>query len=231
MGETDAELGEGHQRHLPGEELVQQLPDRRGVAGTVDAARLDDRAGQAFADQPLRHLVGLPLGFLVGGGEVLGRVLVGLVDDAAVGVAEDADGGDVDDLRDPRLQRRAEDPFGAADVGLAHRRALGGGNSDLVDGGRVDDGVATLDAAADRPFVAEVADDQLAPQLGQLRALLRIADEGRDLVAAGAQLARDLAADEAGCTRHEDLHRTHTNRPEAALTMNLSVRFEKRQPE
>ena len=72
--------------------LVEQLADRGGVAGAVDAARLDDHARQAVADQALGDLVRLPLGLLVSGSEALGGVLVGLVDDPAVGVAEDADG-------------------------------------------------------------------------------------------------------------------------------------------
>ena len=44
------------------------------------------------------------------------------------------------------------------------------------------------------------------PSSPQLRRLLGVADEADDLVAAVAQLAHDLAADEAGSSGHEDLH-------------------------
>ena len=58
--EADAELGEGQQRQLAGEELLQQVGDLRGVAGAVDAAGLDDHAGQAvLGDHPLGDLVRL----------------------------------------------------------------------------------------------------------------------------------------------------------------------------
>ena len=70
----------------------------------------------------------------------------------------------------------------------------------------MDHGVAAGHALADRPFVAEVAGDQLAAELGRLLALLGVADQADDLVAAGAQLAHDSAADESGPSGDEDLH-------------------------
>ena len=66
--------------------------------------------------------------------------------------------------------------------------------------------VAALHAARGSPRVAEVAGDQLAAELLELAGLLRAADQADDLVAALAQLAHDLAADEAGPSRDEDLH-------------------------
>ena len=64
------EVGEGDHRHLAGEELVDLLADRGVVVGPVDAAGLDDHAGQALlGDQPLGDLVRLVLGLLVVGGE------------------------------------------------------------------------------------------------------------------------------------------------------------------
>ena len=54
--------------------------------------------------------------------------------------------------------------------------------------------------------VAEVAADQLAAERGDRLALLGVADQADDLVAAVAQLAHDLAADEARSSRDEDLH-------------------------
>ena len=146
------------------------------------------------------------LGLLVVGGEVLARVLVGLVDDLAVGVAEDAEVETWTTFGDLRLQRRAEDAFGPGHVRLVHRRMLGGGNPDLVHRGDVDHRIAALQPGADRLAVAEIATDELAAHRGQLFALLRVADQADDVVAALAQLAHDLAADEAGASGNEDLH-------------------------
>ena len=165
--------GKGISQHPAAEEFVQELADRGVVVGPVDAAGLDDHAGQALADQSLCHLVGLVLGLLVAGGEIGRRARPGLVDDLAAGVAEDADGGDVDDLGDLLLERRAQDPFGAADVGVAHRRPLGGRDPDLVDGGGVDHRVAAAHPVADRAFVAEVAADDLAAERRGARRLWR----------------------------------------------------------
>ncbi len=54
--------------------------------------------------------------------------------------------------------------------------------------------------------VAEIAADQLAAELLQLARFLRAADQADDVIAALAQLAHDLAADEARSSRYEDLH-------------------------
>ena len=81
-----------------------------------------------------------------------------------------------------------------------------GGDPDLVHRRGVDQGVAALHAVAQRLGVAEVAADQLAAELGQLCRFLGCADQADDLVAAVAQLAHDLAADEPRSSRHEDLH-------------------------
>ena len=52
--------GKGISGSLAGEELVEQVGDLRGVAGAVDAAGLDDHAGQAvLGDHPLGDLVRL----------------------------------------------------------------------------------------------------------------------------------------------------------------------------
>ena len=199
--------GKGSRKQPPGEEFRQQVGDLRGVAGPVDAAGLDDHAGQALLDhQPLGDPVTLELRLLVVGGEFLAGVLVALVDDFLVGVAEGADGRDVDDLADLGLLGRPQDTLAAAHVGLVHRRVLLGGNADLVHRRGVDEGVAALHAGAQRGLVAEVAADDLTAECGDLFALLGGAHQADDLVAACPQLAHDLAADEPGSSRDEDLH-------------------------
>jgi hypothetical protein len=206
--------GKGNQRQLAGEELLQQVGHLRGVVGAVDAAGLDDYRRQVLGvDHLLDDLVGLELGLLVVGGEVGLGVLVGLVDDLLVRVAEDADGGDVDDPGHFGLQRDPHHPLGPGDVGLPHRRALLGRDPDLVHRRRVDRRVAAAHPLAKGVLVAEVATDQLAAEGGQLRGFLGAADQADDLVAAVAQLAHNLAADEAGSARDEDLHGKAAYRP------------------
>ena len=133
-------------------------------------------------------------------------MLVGLVDDLAVGVAERADRRYVDDLRHLGLERRAEDVLGAGDVRLVHRPVLGLRDAHLVDGGAMDHGVAALHAGLDRAAIAEVAGDELAAEPLERGALLGVADERAHLVAAVAQLRRDAAPDEPGSAGEEDLH-------------------------
>ena len=63
------------------------------VVGPVDAPGLDDHAGEPLlGDQPLGEAMRLDLGLLVVGRVAGARVLVALVDDLALGVAEGADG-------------------------------------------------------------------------------------------------------------------------------------------
>ena len=126
MAHADAEVGKRDQRQFPGQQLVDEVGDLRGVAGAVDAAGLDDDAGQAvLGDHPLRDPVRLQLRLLVVGGELVAGVFVGLVDDLAVGVAEDAAGRDVDDPRRLRGERGLEHAFGPGDVGVEHRLDAG----------------------------------------------------------------------------------------------------------
>ena len=75
-------------------------------------------------------------------------------------------------------------------------------DTDPVDRCRMNHGVASLHAAADRLRVAEVALDNLPGP----RKRRRIADEGDDLVAAGLEPPRHLAADEAGRTGEKHPH-------------------------
>src|SRR6201999_207670 len=126
------------------------------------------------------------------------------------------------------LERRAQHPFGAADVGVAHRRSLRGRDPDLVDRGGVDHRVAAAHPLADRAFVAKVALDDLAAERFGLLCLLRVAGEDGDLVATGAQLAHHGAADEARSPRNEDLHGTQGYPARPPRTISLSATFAKR---
>ena len=70
----------------------------------------------------------------------------------------------------------------------------------------MDDRVAALHALADRLGVAEIAGGQRAAERLDLLSLLGVANQTDDVVAALAQLAHDLAADEPRSPSHEDLH-------------------------
>ena len=221
--------GKGSIGSLPSTNWLIVVAEGRVVSGAVDAAGLHDHAGQALlGDQPLGDLVGPVLGLLVVGGELGAGVLVGLVDDLAVGVAEGGDGRDVDDLRDLLLERRPQHRLGAEDVGLVHRRVLALGDPDLVDRGAVDDRVGALHPGLDRGPVGEVALGDGRSQRLQPAALLAVAGEADDLVAALEQPADDVLADEPGPTGYEDLHRRKSMPGAAIRTIESSAEIEKR---
>ena len=154
-----------------------------------------------------RRDVGEVLRLVVVADEALGEVaVVRLVGDPTVGVAEDVDGRDVDDARDARRDRRIEDALGGADVGLVHRRPLGRRDADPVGTGDVDDTVRAGHDLAQLRFGAEIAADEPRAQPAQVlgSAGLRVADDRDDVVASGAQEARDATADEPGGTGDDD---------------------------
>ena len=128
--------------------LVDEVAELGVVAWPVDAARLDDHDRRALGDPVERDLVRQVLRLLVAGEEVLARVLVGLVDDLAVRVAEHPDRRDVDDSLDTGIDRGVEHALGPAHVRVVHRVVLRLRDPDLVDGGHVEDRVAALDALA-----------------------------------------------------------------------------------
>ena len=206
VDQRDPEVGEGEERQPALDNPFDQLAELGMVARPVNAARLDDHAGKAVAD----HLLGDPVRpvfrLLVVGTEPFAGMLVGLVDDLAVGIAEGADCADVDDLRRACLTSCGEDVRGAGDVGLVHRLPPAGGDPDLVDRSSVDRCVAALEARGDRCDVADVALDQLAAEPGEAAGLLGRAHQRPHLVAALAQLAGDMGADEAGRAGLKDLH-------------------------
>ena len=98
-----------------------------------------------------------------------------------------------DDPRDACRDRRIEDALGGADVGLVHRRPLGGRDADPVRTGDVDDRVGTGHRPRDRRFGAEIAADEPRAQPAQVLGALVSGSRtiGDDLVAAGEQEARD----------------------------------------
>ena len=131
------------------------------VVGAVDRPGLDDDDGRPCLDPRLRGDVGEVLRLVVVAEEALGEVApVRLVGDPTVGVAEDVDGRDVDDARDAGRDGRIEDALGGVDVGLVHRRPLGGRDADPVRAGDVDDAVRAGHDLAQLRFGAEVAADE-----------------------------------------------------------------------
>ena len=112
----------------------------------------------------------------------------------------------MDDPRRARLAGQAEDALRAADVDPLHLRRLVARDADPVDGSEVEGRVGAVEAATDRVRVVELALDQLAAELPQVRGAGRRPDERDDVVAAAAERAHEHAAHEARTARDEGAH-------------------------
>ena len=91
---------------------------------------------------------------------------------------------------------------------------------------------APVIAVAQLRFGAEVAADEPRAQSAQVlgRAGLRVADDRDDVVATGAQEARDAAADEPGGTGDDDRSRRHESGPPSAGSVDRRVRSDRLEP-
>jgi hypothetical protein len=207
------------QRHVPqlsslGE--AQLLAELRLVARPVHRPRLsDDNRRPAF--NPFdRHLVSGVLRLVVHRDEaVIERPLVGLVDDAALGVPEDVDGRDVDDSPHPGRSGSVEHTLRPADVHVPHPQCLGRRDPDPVLRGQVNRRVAALETSTDRLFVRKVALDELAAELPERSGPGRRAHERHDHVPTLPKRRCEAAADKAGAPGQKDPHRTRETSPGA----------------
>src|SRR3954454_6254618 len=206
VDQVQAHVRERQRSELAAPGLVDHVAHLGEVAGPVDSARLDDHDRRALLDALLGRLVGQPFRLVVDGHPVAGRALVALVDDLAVRVAEDVDRRDVDDPPDARLPRGVEHTLGPTYVRVVHRLALALRDPDLVDGRAMDGGVAVLARVADDVARRQIALDERRAERFERLPLVARADERDHLVAALAQLANDVPADESGAAGDEDLH-------------------------
>ena len=163
------------------------------VARAVDPTRLDDHDRRSLGDPLLHEPVREELRLVVVREPVAAGPVVGLVDDRAARVPEDAVRGDVDDATD--AGGRVEEVARPLDVDLEHVGLLRLADADPVVGGDVEDGIAATRRLGEPLAGGEVTLGELAAELGEPACLPRRTDEGDDLVAASAQPLDDPSAE------------------------------------
>jgi hypothetical protein len=211
VDESDADVVEGPIRELAVVGGRQLLPERRGVAGSIDLAGHGDHDRGALRDARLGDLVGAVLRLVVPAHEPCRRIPPEvLVDDGTVRVAEHVHGRDTDDPGHTGGRRGVQDAGGGADVRLPHRRPLVLPDADAVAAGRVDQGVRHAERAHEPTNIREVVGDHRRPDVAQPSSPVWIPNERDDLVVAVAERGRDRAAHEPGSPGEDD---AHTGRP------------------
>ena len=193
---------------LPGDELLHVL------VGAVVVGAVGDRGAKPVGAGPRSdEHVGGSLGRAVRRGRLIGRLLSELGGVVERQVAVDLVGGDVvvADAVFPYGLQQAE---GALDVGAKERLRVGDGVVVVTLGGVVDDGIVARDDAVQQLGVADVADDELDPILGQARDVLRVAGVGQlvqdghvDVRVVVDHVVHEVAADEAAAARNDDVLR------------------------
>ena len=195
-------------RDLPGDELLHVL------VGAVVVGAVGDRGAQAVGAGPGAHEhVGAGLGGAVRRGRAVRRLLGELRRVVERQVAVDLVGGDVvvAGAVFPHGLQQAE---GALDVGAQEGLRVGDGVVVVALGGVVHDRVVAGDDPIEQLRVADVADDELDPVLGQPRDVLGVAGVGQLVqdgdVHAGVvvhDVVHEVAADEAAAARDDDVLR------------------------
>ena len=201
---------------LPGDELLHVL------VGAVVVGAVGDRGAQAVGACPGSHEhVGGRLGRAVRRGRPVRRLLGELGGVVERQVAVDLVGGDVV-VAEAVLPHGLQQAEGALDVGAQERLRVGDGVVVVGLRGIVDDRVVAGDDAVQQLCVADVADDELDPILGQAGDVLGVAGVGQ-LVQDGDVDARvvvdhvvhEVAADEAAAARDDDVLRFKNLRHES----------------
>ena len=195
-------------RDLPGDELLHVL------VGAVVVGAVGDRGAQAVGARPGAHEhVGAGLGRAVRRGRLVGRLLGELGGVVERQVAVDLVGGDVV-VADAVLTDGLQQAEGALHVGAQEGLRVGDGVVVVALCGVVHDGVVARDDAVQQLGVADVADDELDPILGQARDVLGVAGIGQ-LVQDGHvhvgvvvdHVVHEVAADEAAAAGDDDILR------------------------
>ena len=193
-------------RDLSGDELLHVL------VGAVVVGAVGDRGAQAVGAGPGAHEhVGGRLGRAVRGGRPVGRLLGELRRVVEREVAVDLVGGDVV-VADAVLADGLQQAEGALDVGAEERLGVGDGVVVVALGGVVHDGVVARNNLIEEFSLADVADDELDPILGQPGDVLGVAGIGQ-LVQDGHvhvgvvvhHVVHEVASDEAAAARDDDV--------------------------
>lgn len=195
-------------RDLPGDELLHVL------VGAVVVGAVGDRGSQAVGAGPGAHEhVGARLGRAVRRGRLVGRLLGELRRIVERQVTVDLVGGDVV-VADAVLPHGLQQAEGALHVGAQERLGVRDGVVVVALGGVVHDRVVARDDAVQQLCVADVANDELDPILGQPGDVLGVAGVGQ-LVQDGHvhvgvvvhDVVHEVAADEAAAARDDDVLR------------------------
>ena len=193
-------------RDLPGDELLHVL------VGAVVVGAVGDRGAKAVGARPGAHEhVGARLGRAVRRGGLIGRLLGELRRVVERQVAVDLVGGDVV-VADAVLADGLQKAEGALHVGAQERLRVGDGVVVVALGGVVDDRVVARDNLIEELSIADVANDELDPVLGQPGDVLGVAGVGQ-LVQDGHvhlrvvvdHVVHEVAADEAAAARDDDV--------------------------
>ena len=193
---------------LPGDELLHVL------VGAVVVGAVGDRGAKPVGAGPRAHEhVGAGLGRAVGARGLIRRLLGELSGIVERQVAVDLVGGDVV-VADAVLADGLQKAEGALDVRAQEGLRVGDGVVVVGLGGVVHDGVVARDDAVQQRGVADVADDELDPILGQPGDVLGVAGVGQ-LVQDGHvhvgvvvdHVMDEVAADEAAAARDDDVLR------------------------
>lgn len=133
--------------------------------------------------------------------EVRAAKPVASIHELAVRVGIDGERAGVNAFGNAKFAHEFEHVAGVANIDL-----FGSGFiacADLVPGREVEDAIYTVHRCAHAFFVSDVAERELDTALDQGLGLGRIANERNDLVPSIGKLARDVTADETGCTGNE----------------------------
>ena len=201
---------------LPGDELLHVL------VGAVVVGAVGDRGAQAVGAGPGAHEhVGAGLGARVRAARVVRRLLGELGGVVERQVAVDLVGGDVV-VADTVLADGLQQAEGALHVGAQEGLRVGDGVVVVALGGVVHDRVVARDDAVQQLCVADVADDELDPILGQARDVLGVAGVGQlvqdghvDVRVVVDHVMDEVAADEAAAARDDDVLRFKNLRHES----------------
>ena len=191
---------------LPGDELLHVL------VGAVVVGAVGDRSAKPVGAGPGAHEhVGGRLGRAVRRGRPIRRLLGKLGGVVERKVAVDLVGGDVV-VADAVLADGLQKAEGALHVGAQERLRVGDGVVVVALGGVVDDRVVARDNLIEELSIADVANDELDPVLGQPGDVLGVAGVGQ-LVQDGHvhvgvvvhDVVHEVAADEAAAARDDDV--------------------------
>lgn len=195
-------------RDLARDELLHVL------VGAVVVGAVGDRGAQAVGAGPgADQHVGGRLGARVRGARLVRRLLGELGRVVERQVAVDLVGGDVV-VADAVLPHGLQQAEGALHVGAQERLGVGDGVVVVALGGVVDDGVVARNNLIEELSIADVANDELDPILGQPGDVLGVAGIGQ-LVQDGHvhvgmvvhHVVHEVASDEAAAARDDDILR------------------------